>query len=582
MNTSPVKLLLITPQESNFLQIQELLNQGFYLPFTLNWISNLQETLTARESQQYDIYLINFQVENFRSLVQTVKPNPVLLITEDLSMGLQCLTEGFKDFLLEEQLTPVLLEHCIRLSLNTPINYLHFPSFQNQSPPPQPLNQPKIEQLGKFVAKYVPVGLYQNNAQGECIYINQATSEILDITFEECLGSGWISRLYPDDQERVLKSWELAFNSSSYWQEEYRFLQRNGNIIWVLVRCKFLFDQLGNNIGSIGAITDITKQKELTQELANSKQFIETIIDTIPIPVFWKDRSSRFLGCNQKLLEFQGLRDKEEIIGKSTFDFSPTEEEGMHYIMDDQWVMENNQSKLFIEETFTLSDGEQRWLETHKAPLSDEQGKIIGLLGMFQDITKRKETEILLKETTAKLERMNQELEKMAYLDRLTQIPNRRHFDQTLMTEWQLSQREKTPFSLMMIDIDYFKLYNDHYGHLKGDKILKIVAQTLMSIVQRPSDLVTRYGGEEFAIILPNTSVKGAQHLADLIIKKIAELTIPHQVSPINKRLTLSIGINTMLPDDLQSPEQVIHHADLALDLAKKQGRNRSIFYQPQ
>ncbi|MGK7931636.1 MAG: diguanylate cyclase [Microcystaceae cyanobacterium] len=579
MNMQSVNLLLITPQKSEFYRIRALLEQGFYSPFVLHWVSNLPEASKAKELQTYEVYLLNSQVQNFKSWTVIVQPFPVILITQDKAIGLESVQEGFWDFLLEEQLTSICLERSIRLSLKHLATSLHLQTLQKC---PQSIQEKPVTQDPRhFLAEYVPVGLYQNNAQGQCIYINQAASKLLDITFEECLGLGWISRLHPDDKDRVLSSWEIAFNTTSYWQEEYRFLHRNGNIIWVLARCKFIFDSLGNHLGSIGALTDITKQKKLTQELNRAKNFIETVIDTIPIPFFWKDNNFCFLGCNQMLADFQGLGDKNQIIGKCAFDFSPTQSEVNYYLRDDEWVMKNNQPKLFIEETFTTSDGEKRWIETHKAPLNDENGNTIGVLGMFQDITSRKKTEFLLKKAKEELETANKKLERLAYFDGLTQIPNRRYFDQTIIKEWKAAKREGNPLSLMMIDIDYFKLYNDNYGHLKGDEILKLVAKTLLSIVQRPADLVARYGGEEFAVILPNTHLKGTQYLADLMLEKVKNLAIPHPCSTISKCLTLSIGINIMLSDTPLSLEQLIHQADLALYLAKEQGRNRSVIYQP-
>jgi diguanylate cyclase (GGDEF)-like protein len=194
-----------------------------------------------------------------------------------------------------------------------------------------------------------------------------------------------------------------------------------------------------------------------------------------------------------------------------------------------------------------------------------------GLAITIRDITERKQTELALQEA-------NQKLEIMANLDGLTQIANRRHFDAYLALEWQRHQREKNPLALIMIDIDYFKLYNDSYGHQGGDDCLIQVAQAIAQVPQRPTDLVARYGGEEFVAVLSNTDTEGALKVADTIQKAIADLAIPHHTY-INNHLTLSIGIAIMIPALDQSLETLISHADKALYAAKEQGRNRAIAY---
>ena len=160
------------------------------------------------------------------------------------------------------------------------------------------------------------------------------------------------------------------------------------------------------------------------------------------------------------------------------------------------------------------------------------------------------------------------------HIDGLTEIANRRYFDQYLATQWKRLQREKQTLSLIIIDIDYFKRYNDTYGHLVGDKTIKLVAKTLTNSIKRSSDLAARYGGEEFAIILPNTNTEGAKQVANKIAREMAQLAIIHQNSLVNPYVTLSMGISTMIPNPEQNPQTLINQADNALYSAKNQGRN--------
>ncbi|RMD67006.1 MAG: diguanylate cyclase, partial [Cyanobacteria bacterium J149] len=153
-----------------------------------------------------------------------------------------------------------------------------------------------------------------------------------------------------------------------------------------------------------------------------------------------------------------------------------------------------------------------------------------------------------VRERTEELIIANEKLELIANLDGLTQIANRRRFDEYLNLEWQRHLREKQPLTLILTDIDYFKRYNDYFGHQQGDECLKKVAQTIASISHRSSDLTTRYGGEEFAVILVNTDIQGGITIAEQMRDAIASLKINHPRSEIADHVTLSLGVFTLIP----------------------------------
>jgi diguanylate cyclase (GGDEF)-like protein len=178
------------------------------------------------------------------------------------------------------------------------------------------------------------------------------------------------------------------------------------------------------------------------------------------------------------------------------------------------------------------------------------------------------------------LERTNKELTKLAVIDGLTKIANRRKFDEYINSEWQRLAREKSSLSLILCDIDYFKLYNDTYGHQDGDRCLQQVAQAISKAIKRPADLVARYGGEEFAIILPNTSINGAIHLAQQIRLQIQALQLPHINSPVDIYITMSLGVASCIPSHDCDPNALIGMADTSLYQAKKLGRNRVVICQ--
>ncbi len=174
----------------------------------------------------------------------------------------------------------------------------------------------------------------------------------------------------------------------------------------------------------------------------------------------------------------------------------------------------------------------------------------------------------------------NQELQQLASVDGLTQLSNRRRFDECLQLEWQRLAREQQPLTLIMSDVDHFKRYNDAYGHLGGDACLRQVAQAIQMSVKRPADIAARYGGEEFAVILPNTNAQGGMSVAQLIQSHIAGLRLPHSHSLTDDFVTLSLGVACFVPTLSMSPNALIEAADGALYQAKAAGRNRATLHE--
>jgi diguanylate cyclase (GGDEF)-like protein len=173
------------------------------------------------------------------------------------------------------------------------------------------------------------------------------------------------------------------------------------------------------------------------------------------------------------------------------------------------------------------------------------------------------------------LEKANRILEDLSSLDGLTNIPNRRCFDEFIDREWRHAARKGIPLSLIMIDIDYFKDYNDHYGHQAGDECLKQIGKILKGAVKRPADLVARYGGEEFIAALVDTDIKGAMVVAERIRLQVEALNIPHKSSQIGERVTISVGVATEVPSRDSSFATLIAMADKALYQSKQGGRNQ-------
>jgi diguanylate cyclase (GGDEF)-like protein len=220
------------------------------------------------------------------------------------------------------------------------------------------------------------------------------------------------------------------------------------------------------------------------------------------------------------------------------------------------------------------SNGNYVWVEASLRTIRDPRtGVPTGILNNVREITQRKIAEQQLAEAY-------HAVEELAITDALTGLANRRHFDQYLTTEWRRGMRERSPLSLVLIDADLFKSYNDTYGHLRGDNCLKQIAEAIQDVVSRPGDLVARFGGEEFAVILPNTPADGGFQVAQEICAAMCSRQLPHSGNPVGV-VTISAGCATLVPQLGQHSPSLIDCADQALYQAKGSGRNRACAYRP-
>ena len=208
--------------------------------------------------------------------------------------------------------------------------------------------------------------------------------------------------------------------------------------------------------------------------------------------------------------------------------------------------------------------GSELYLAIDAGPIYDDSGKLIAVVETLRDMTDHRRSQTAL--------------EQLATRDGLTGVANRRSFDEKLDNEWKRERRDLGTLSLLMIDVDHFKRYNDSYGHQAGDRCLQQIAAALEQEIYRPGDMVARYGGEEFAVILTATDTEGASKVARRILDRIAELAIPHSSGEIG-RVTLSIGVSSVLPQPGMTQQDLISSADRALYQAKSAGRNRFVVH---
>jgi diguanylate cyclase (GGDEF)-like protein len=221
-------------------------------------------------------------------------------------------------------------------------------------------------------------------------------------------------------------------------------------------------------------------------------------------------------------------------------------------------------------------------LVAHRARVRTILSRNAELLRIVAEQTTRLEdTTALLTRQAGELEEANRKLETLSTVDALTEVANRRQFDHVLDAEWRRCARTGLPLALVMFDIDYFKAFNDAYGHVPGDGCLKQVAGAIRRLVQRAGELVARYGGEEFAVLLPGSDAQHARELAESIRLEVELLAIPHAHSKVTPVVTVSAGVAALIPIYGSTPGELVAAANRALYNAKQTGRNRVALAQP-
>lgn len=312
---------------------------------------------------------------------------------------------------------------------------------------------------------------------------------------------------------------------------------------------------------------DITDRKIAENKLTKSENRFRSLVNSMNDIVYTLDTEQRYIGIFGKWIYNEDY-DKGDFIGKTSREILGAEVAKVH----EEANLRTLKGEHVVYDWYIESQNKTQYYQTSLSPIMNEQNNIIGIVGVGRNVTEQKKIEKKLKEA-------NDKLRNISLIDGLTNIPNRRCFDEALEREWDRMARNSTNLSLLLLDIDHFKAYNDTYGHLQGDECLKIIAKLLKESVNRASDIVARYGGEEFVVILPETTVKGAKQIANNIRKQIEDLRIPNINSKVKPYVTVSIGIANMIPSSISKYEELIKNSDKALYNAKENGRNRIEVY---
>ena len=398
------------------------------------------------------------------------------------------------------------------------------------------------------------------------IYVNRSFEKISGYSAAEVLGKNCRFLQGEDRDQPNLDIIRNALKNDEDCSVILRNYRKDGTLFWNEVSLSPVVDESGNVTHYIGIQTDITERKKIEEALQKSEEKFASAFRASPDPMVISTlEEGRYLEVNESFCRLMGYR-REEVIDQTVEDLqiwaNPQDRLIKIKALKEAGFIYNQESE------FSTKTGEIKTILISAELIEVEHQTCI--LTVAKDITERRRI-------WAALEAANRKLRHLAHVDGLTQIANRRHFDETLEQEWSRATRERQPISLILCDVDYFKAYNDYYGHQRGDECLIQVAQGMNQVVRRSTDLVARYGGEEFVVILPNTNVEGAMQVAQLIRDRIRQLKIPHAKSDVSQYITLSLGISSVIPSYIITSDSLINAADSALYQAKQQGRDRII-----
>jgi len=396
--------------------------------------------------------------------------------------------------------------------------------------------------------------------QGNIAFANPRMEEISGYSIEELEGKHILPLLEEPYLTTVVEKLERRKKGIKELYE-IGFRRKDGAEIWMSIKAAPLYDDHGNFAGSILGVMDITKRKKAEAALKESEERFRAIAGTAKEAIIMIDDDGKISYWNRAAEEIFGYS-SQEVLGEDLHRLMAPERYREVIRKGGSLFKETGQGEV-VGKTFEMEaikkDGTEFPVELSISALQvDGRWHAVGIV---RDITRRKQ--------------MENRLKRYSYMDGLTSIANRRHFEETLDREWGRAKRVGKPLALVMCDIDFFKAYNDTYGHLKGDECLRQVARSLTDTLQRPGDIVARYGGEEFVIILPDTDAEGAVHVAEALRTEVEALRIPHTSSTTSEVVTISLGIADATPSRGSTPAELISASDQALYRAKHRGRNR-------
>jgi len=415
------------------------------------------------------------------------------------------------------------------------------------------------EQKFRSIFENITDVYFRIDSEGIVTMVSPSVTQFSDYTVDEIIGRP-VESFWMNPEERA------PYRSLLEKHGELRdyglvFKRKDGSARYISSSARVVFDNDGNLLWTEGTFRDITDRKIIEIQLRESNEMLQSVLDTIPHYICWKNRDSVFLGSNVNHARLAGFKSPLEVVGKSEWEMPWREEEKHFFISGDRRVMESDTPEYHIIEPILNAQGEERWLDTCKLPLHDAGGNVSGVLVIIEDITERKLIE--------------EKLRYQALHDPLTGLGNRTLcLERIARAKEQAKRLHGSLSAVVFIDIHRFKHVNDSLGHRAGDTLLCKVAQILRACV-REVDTVSRYGGDVFVIVLEALSHREVVR----ILKRIrGRLNSPMTIASHSVKAEASYGI-TYFSQGASTNEELLRNADIALHRSKAAGKNRMVVY---
>jgi diguanylate cyclase (GGDEF)-like protein/PAS domain S-box-containing protein len=408
----------------------------------------------------------------------------------------------------------------------------------------------RIESESRFrlIVETAMEGIWQLDSHEIIVFANPAIAAMLGYTVAEMQGRS-ATKFVDDSDPAVGEARVKARQAGSTELFDVRFRHKDGSPRWVLASGRAFHDADGTYSGSLAMVTDITARKAAEERLLAERDLLQTVIDTVPDPIYVEDKQLRFLRINTAQAQVLGAATTEEVLGKTDYDYFPPEL-ARQFAEQENEILATGQPVLNgLEDQTGLGRG-TRWILGSKAPLR-QGGRIIGLVGISRDITE--------------LKRAEEKLQHQAQHDSLTDLPNRTLLHAHIAAAFAGGSDAPRPLALLLFDLDHFKEINDAFGHHRGDALLRKVSERILGVV-RPGDTVARLGGDEFAVLLPGADEQTATGVARAIR---AALDVPLTVDGQLLRVAASVGI-ALAPAHGSDGATLLRRADMAMYAAKR------------
>lgn len=424
-----------------------------------------------------------------------------------------------------------------------------------------------LNQTFRQVIETLPEALNVKDAEGRFIIANAATARLMRATEAQSLIGKTDGDFYPAEIAAQFRADEEDVLRDGVSKElEQRLTFDDGTELWLSTLKTPLKDAKGRPFALVTHNRDFTSRKRLEQELERARAQLEGAMSGMADALIAFDRDANIVFCNEQYRRLFPLTADVRVPGVNLrkvlrIAYERGEQADIQPDEVDDWI-EGAVAGLRDESDREMHLADGRWLHSRVRTLSDGTS-----LSVISDVSSIKRADEALAE-------VNKHLKLLAATDALTGLKNRRTFDEMLAKEFSRSSRHHHPLSVLMVDVDFFKSFNDTYGHQAGDDALRAVARALREVARRPADIVARYGGEEFALVLPDTDSDGATAVAEVLCDAVRNLHIPNGRSS-GGVVTVSVGVATASRTNLlAAPEDLVRQSDAALYLAKGQGRD--------